>query len=265
MRKFAGLMSILALFCFVFGGVSSAAQPVEMPAQYATPTGVDLGTYPLMAGALNSRQMAELGLRPVVLKTDTVIVNWHGRQGRFVVERLIAGTTVLVNASGEMVYKADCGNRISALPVPPPASMALRPPSPAPRSHWALFWDGVDRDLKALGAFLGPIFWPILLFCLGALGLIGILAIPLLLAWLLWWMANTAAWLWREHRRDQQRRRQSLQPEPPPPTEPSVLPVAPQPVVPPPSADDPLVEMTVPSDRRLDVDRAGTRTHVTVR
>lgn len=109
LKKIAFILAVLALPAF--------AQPTIC----TPPAGANLEKFPLKQGPLSVVDMAILGLSPVKLEKVTVVMNHHRnvRGGCWELNTLSVGTVVLVDKSGVIRYKADCGNRIvEVLPCP---------------------------------------------------------------------------------------------------------------------------------------------------
>lgn len=87
----------------------------------ATPAGANLGRYPLKAKRLTRQEEVDLGLRTVALRYDWTGFNYHREVegGRWVWEKLPAGTLVHVDETGNQLYKEDCGNRLVWWPSDP--------------------------------------------------------------------------------------------------------------------------------------------------
>lgn len=177
--------------------IAMLALPVlAQPGQFATPTNAELDKFPIMNGPLSTKQQAEMKLAPRILKQPVVFQNHFrslkGKEGRFVLEELPAGTIVLVDTKAKIRYKADCGNRIvEVLPCPnctethggiggsktsEVKGVNGASPSGSPGAL-SRFWDKAKKtwgdSWEAIGALLGFFlpFW--LLFAL--LGLLGYL------------------------------------------------------------------------------------------
>ncbi len=108
---------------FLFLIAMLALPALAQPGQFATPADAELDKFPIMDGPLSTREMADMKLAPMILKQPVVFQNHFrslkGKEGRFVLEELPAGTMVLVDTKAEIRYKADCGNRIvKVLPCP---------------------------------------------------------------------------------------------------------------------------------------------------
>ena len=101
---------------FLFASMAiSAAAASNVCANSAVPAGAQLERYSLKPAKLTTAEEAELGLRAVKLTATWTGHNYFakGRDcGLWVHQTLAAGTLVLVNDKGEVVYKVDCGNRL---------------------------------------------------------------------------------------------------------------------------------------------------------
>lgn len=99
----------------------SVSSAFAQKGQFAAPPEAELGytQFPIYPKVLTVPQMARLELTASVLKAPTVVFNHyrglHGKDGRFVLETLPTGTVVLVDKTGVIRYKADCGNRLVEL------------------------------------------------------------------------------------------------------------------------------------------------------
>jgi len=148
-------MLLVMVLVFVSPILASDSQPRTM---FSAQTNTDLMKYPILKhGELTARRAAEMGLHPETIKEPTVVEN-HFRElvdndGRMVREILPKGTVVYADATGELIYKADCANRIALVkpcPVCPPAVKARAATASATTaktsgSFWedSFFWDVV--------------------------------------------------------------------------------------------------------------------------
>ena len=100
----------LALCLTIFVSSEALAQ-LTPPA----PPNAEMDKFPVMPDTLSQSMMAVMGLR-----LDTLEVRWEGfnhfrNVNRFAWDVLPVGTLVLVDPSGTIRYKADCGNRLVEL------------------------------------------------------------------------------------------------------------------------------------------------------
>lgn len=109
---------IIVAMALVLLSVSMASAQFPMPGEFAAPPDAELGytQYPIYPKVLTPAQMARLEVKAISLNTPTVVFNHYrglnGKDGRFVLETLPAGTVVLVDKKNVIRYKADCGNRL---------------------------------------------------------------------------------------------------------------------------------------------------------
>jgi hypothetical protein len=164
--------------------------------QFAVPYGADLVKYPIMPGRLTTADVVKMELMSKVLKDPVMVFN-HARglqdkDGRFMLETLIPKTTVWVDQkTGTILYKEDCGNRISevinstvtgeSIPLVVGGNIVQIKPT-VPKIGW---WDAFNNAMKSAAQeiwgfiknLLAPFGW-LLLFLLGLL-LLGLLLSPL--------------------------------------------------------------------------------------
>ncbi len=123
-KKVRTIAFLLSVFAALVNPVS--AQPIIKGA-FAEPIGAELDKFPLKTKRLSAKEETELGLSLRLLYKPTVVQN-HFRnirpddRGRFALEVLPPATPVLVDRSGKLRYKADCGNRIVEVESYPPLS-----------------------------------------------------------------------------------------------------------------------------------------------
>lgn len=136
----------------------------------AVPEGANLERYPLSNHILTTKEQAELSLRPMVIEQPWTGYNWYQGKQRFVLETLPAGTLVLADTNGKLIYKADCGNRLVEIPTCPKclATMPVTtPPVQQPRNFLDRLWNAVRDFWRFLGG--------VILLLLGLLVLLGLL------------------------------------------------------------------------------------------
>ncbi len=97
----------LCLTIFMSSGILAQSTPA--------PPDAEIDRFPLMPDTLSQEDVRRLGLR-----VDTLDASWEGfnffrNVNRFAWDDLPAGTVVLVDGSGRVRYKQDCGNRLVEL------------------------------------------------------------------------------------------------------------------------------------------------------
>lgn len=172
---------------FLFLIAMLAMPAFAQPGKCAAPEEAELDKFPIMNGPLSTKEMARLRLAPMTLKQPVVFHNHYRnlRGGCWPLESLSAGTIVLVDISGEIRYKADCGNRLVEVKKPfvpdtPKYSWTDYAEEP---SVWSRFWDKVgkawDSTWGILGSLIGTLLPLLILFTLiGLLGYLIHLALP---------------------------------------------------------------------------------------
>lgn len=197
------------LFVFVIFAVLTLSAFAER-GQFAVPDSAELDEFPVLSGPLSSKQQAEMGLAPTLLKQAVVFQNHfrnlRDKKGRFVLETLPADTLVLVDQKGVIRYKADCGNRLVEIPSATVKSsisyLPLLPEGGKPLSEWQRFKDAFGRGwrnvLEALGLIIPLLF------------LIFIIALFL---WFLYQIAK-AIQEWYRGRDDSEKKRIAITPTP---------------------------------------------------
>lgn len=145
---------------------------------FATPANAELDKFPIMPGPLSTKQQAEMRLAPLFLRKAIVVQNHfrglRDKKGRFVLETLPVDTLVLVDTTGTIRYKADCGNRLIEVPEPVEevASTVTYPVGSGavsgPPSAWERFRDALANSWGNLWEALGSLL-PLLFFFLLAL------------------------------------------------------------------------------------------------
>lgn len=140
---------------------------------FATPANAELDKFPIMPGPLSTKQQAEMRLAPLFLRKAIVVQNHfrglRDKKGRFVLETLPVDTLVLVDTTGTIRYKADCGNRLIEVPEPVEEVASTVTYSNvsgneyAPLSAWERFKNAMGRSWEGLAEILGSLI-PLLLF-----------------------------------------------------------------------------------------------------
>ncbi|MFA6520471.1 MAG: hypothetical protein WCT44_02585 [Candidatus Paceibacterota bacterium] len=163
---------LIVIAVFVFASVSLAS-PV--------PTGAELDKYPVTVGPLTTAQMADMGLRPIRLTESTDFLGFNRTRGIFELVTVVAGDLVLVDADGVIRYKAACGNRLVAFPVPPAPKPTVVPCPACPQCPSPCVTCPPACPPATQGFWSGLGFWGWL--GMGLLGLVlGLLALGLALA-----------------------------------------------------------------------------------
>ncbi len=158
---------------------------------FAVPADAQLDKFPVMSGPLSTKQQAEMRLAPLFLQKSIVVQNHfrslRDKKGRFVLETLPVDTLVLVDTTGTIRYKADCGNRLVEVPEPVEEvsstvnfSMGSGGVSNPP-STWERFKNAMERSWGRLAEILGSMI-PLLLF-LAFLALLGYAVYRAIQAW----------------------------------------------------------------------------------
>lgn len=112
------------LFVFVTFLLSSpiSAQSGEL----LIPASAEMTKYPLhSAKSMSVREMAKLGLHPMVLKEPWVGLNYYRNVSRFTLDTLPVGDLVLADSAGTPWYKVSCVNRLITLTKCPDCLMLL--------------------------------------------------------------------------------------------------------------------------------------------
>ncbi|MFA7216832.1 MAG: hypothetical protein WC095_02530 [Candidatus Paceibacterota bacterium] len=149
--------------------------------EFTIPADAEMDKFPVVSGPLSTRQQAEMRLAPHFLRKAIVVQN-HFRglrdnKGRFVLETLPANTIVLVDTTGTIRYKADCGNRLVEVPKPVEEVAStvtysnISGNEHAPLSAWGRFKNAMGRSWGGLAEILGSLI-PLLLF-MALLALLG--------------------------------------------------------------------------------------------
>jgi hypothetical protein len=162
---------LLALVAFFWVNTSVSAQShplvvrqvvvstVGERSALAIPQNANLEKFPLMSGKLSNRQMAELGLRPQILKKDWVGLNFDRKLSRFVYELIPAGDIVLVDAvTGEVVYRESCGNRLIEMAKPAvgvPPVLVTKQAAPAPKGALVRLGDSLKESAQVIWTPIG--------------------------------------------------------------------------------------------------------------
>jgi hypothetical protein len=171
---------------------------------FALPKEIDIVKYPILKyGELTPRRAAEMGLHSVVLEKPVTVYNLYrniGSDGRFAYETLLQSTVVYANQNGELVYKANCSNRIAAIadcPKCTPIAPSALPGTAATNSTGKTAANGNSADIsgskaalasaltggsfwKSLGAFAKGLGWVLLALLLLAIAIV-------LASWLFAW------------------------------------------------------------------------------
>ena len=168
---------------------------------YAIPDSAELEKYPIVAGPLTVKQVAEMHLRPIKLTQSVTAENFNRSINRFMLETLSAGTLVYISEDGRIRYKVDCGNRL-VVKVPTTVTCPILPSGGSstissntevvpPRSDWQKFTDWAQDLAKMLWGWiltpLAPFFWL-------AMGLLAACILIGLLLWLAIVIAEALGW-----------------------------------------------------------------------
>lgn len=147
---------------------------VAQRGEMAIPEGANLEKYPFFNHPLSNADQAKLGLHPVILDKPWTGFNWFNGRQRFVMETLRPKTIVLADRDGKPIYKADCGNRLVAVPICPKtvaAPLLTAPPAPPRRGFLDRLWDFVKDFWSLIGAIF-LLLLGLLLLCAALYGLL---------------------------------------------------------------------------------------------
>ena len=179
MVKRIAFVVVFVLAIVSFAGIVSAQVPKAVPA------GMDITTYPILPEhVMTVAEMAKYGLHPLTITKVTPIDNFSHKVNAFLVDELRPGDIAAANNKGELVYKANCSNRVDerkpcpiCAPVPPLTPTSPPAPPPAAGNNPRVPSTGgysMPGWLRSLWYGIGNLFW--LLLALAALALLLILA-----------------------------------------------------------------------------------------
>ncbi len=131
----------------LFTAVAAHAGTISLPPQVSLPSGEGFGRFPLTDGPLTNDEVIWMRLTLVRLEDSIAVENFSRKFGQMLWQRVLPGTEVWVDPSGEVRYLAGCGNRVvvqgylrylgdgkwATTPPKPPAPLASSVVTPTPK------------------------------------------------------------------------------------------------------------------------------------
>lgn len=175
MKRWTIIFTTVFVLAMVVFGCSNSPQPEKVLVTKPASGDWLLSKYPILKKSqLTPKKIMELGLSPDLLEKETWLLTSNGKGPRdFTYKPFPAGTIVLVNKSGEVVYVYDCANR-SYIPlvtewITPPAGQKPTPgvpvvpgtpASPQGVSGGGGFWHSLNNGLgNGLGTIGKWVLW----------------------------------------------------------------------------------------------------------